>query len=253
MELFGVVNASPDSLNTDSVVDGTAEATARIRQVLAEGASGIDVGGQGSTGFATLAECQIEWERVQPALTAAIELCDDVSIDTFRLEVAEQALSAGATTLNAANGMQDDKFWALAAEHEAKVVVPFINGPDPFNLTHVIGDPIDRMLEYFEDRLRVADRFGLRDRCLIDPGTGFGPHGWDWAERFVYQKQVYGDLGRLRSLGLPLYIPFPWKDTADHRLLLDLVLAQRPEYGRAHYPATIIAAADRLEALNSLD
>lgn len=243
MRLFGVVNCSPDSLATDSIVRDGEEATARIRALLADGASGIDIGGQGSTRVSTLAPWQVEWDRVEPALAAAVASCDDVSIDTFRPEVASRALEAGANVLNAANGMQDEKFWALAAEHDATVVVPFMNGPDPHRLTHVEGDPIEAMLDYFDDRLRVADRFGLRERCLLDPGTGFGPHDWEWADRFEYQKVVYGGLDRLRVLGLPLYIPFPWKDTPDHRQLLDIVLAQRPECGRAHYPAVILAAA----------
>jgi dihydropteroate synthase len=155
------------------------------------------------------------------------------------VEVAQAAFEQGATLLNAANGMQDDAFWELAAEYEAGIVVPFINGPNPFELEHVVGDPIDRMLEYFEGRLAVADRYGVRDRCLIDPGTGFGPHGWKWEDRYHYQKQVYSDLDRLRSLRLPLYIPLPWRQTAQHEELLEIVLARRPEYGRAHYPAHI--------------
>lgn len=247
MRLFGVVNCSPDSLAADSIVRDAAQAETRIRALLADGASGIDIGGQGTTRVSTLAPWQVEWDRVEDALAVAVGLCDEVSIDTFRVEVASRAFEAGANVLNAANGMQDEKFWALAAEHEAKVVVPFLNGPDPHRLSYVEGDPIDAMLAYFEDRLRVADRFGLRDRCLLDPGTGFGPHDWEWADRFEYQKAVYGGLDRLRVLDLPLYIPFPWKDTPDHRQLLDIVLAQRPEYGRAHYPSVILAAAAELD------
>lgn len=247
MMIFGVVNCSPDSLNTDSFVGDEHEAVTRIEALLAEGADGIDIGGQGSTEIATLADWQTEWDRVAPAIVAATERVEDVSIDTWRIEVARAALDAGVTTLNAANGMQDDEFWSLAAEYGAKVVVPFINGPNPLELTHVVGDPIDRMLEYFADRLAVAEHHGVADRCLLDPGTGFGPHGWAWEDRFVYQKAVYSGLDRLRVLGRPLYIPLPWRETDQHAELLDIVMAKHPEYGRAHYPRRIREAECRAQ------
>lgn len=241
MMLFGVVNCSPDSLNTDSTVHDEAEARARIDSLIGDGAQGIDIGGQGSTEYATLADWETEWSRVETAIGLARERVGDVSIDSWRPEVVRRALEAGANVINAANGMQDDTFWELAAEFEAGVVVPFMNGPNPFELTHVVGDPIDAMLDYFTARLEQADRFGVRKRVLLDPGTGFGPDGWAWEDRYHYQKHVYSNLGRLRVLDLPLYIPLPWKRTAQHDELLEIVLAQRPDYGRAHYPSHIRA------------
>lgn len=248
MMIFGVVNCSPDSLNTDSfVADGT-QAAARIEALLADGADGIDIGGQGSTEISTLADWRTEWNRVKPALEAAVGRVSDISIDTWRVKVARKAFEAGATTLNAANGMQDDVFWEVAAEFDAAVVVPFMCGPNPHELQHVSGDPIDAMLDYFAERLATADRYGLRDRCLLDPGTGFGPHGWKWEDRYHYQKAVYTGLGRLRVLGLPLYIPLPWRETAQHDELLEIVLAQHPEYARAHYPAKVRAVERTIAA-----
>ena len=95
------------------------------------------------------------------------------------------------------------------------------------------------MLDFFESRLADADRFGLRSRCIVDPGTGFAPPNWPWDQRFEYQKVVYSSLDRLRVFDLPIYIALPWKETAQHDELLDIVVQQRPEYGRAHYPAKI--------------
>ena len=47
---------------------------------------------------------------------------------------------------------------------------------------------------------------------------------------------MYSHLDRLRVFDLPLYIPLPWKDTADHAELLEIIIAQRPEFGRSHDP-----------------
>ncbi len=248
MYLFGVLNCSPDSLHEPSIVRNLDEARARIDWLRSAGAEGLDVGGQGSTFAASVVDTETEWERLRDVLPLAVEAADMVSVDTFRPAVMRRAMELGVNVLNAADGMSSDEAWEIAAEFQPMVVVPFLNGPTPHALVHVVGDPLDAMCDFFEERLRLADRYGLRDRCLIDPGTGFGPHGWEWADRYLYQKQVYTQLDRLRVFGLPLYIPLPWKDTAQHAELLDIVVAQRPEYGRTHEPDRIRTAERRLHA-----
>jgi dihydropteroate synthase len=239
MFLYGVVNASPDSLNTDSIVTDAASAVSRARRLLAEGADGIDLGGQGSTDNATVVPWQAEWDRLADVVPALAELGVPLSVDTWRPEVARRALDAGATVINAADGMQSDAMWEVATEFDVPIVVPFLSGPNPRQMEHVRTDPVVTMLDFFEARLRDADRFGARDRCVLDPGTGFAPSDWPWEERFVYQREVYMRLDELRRFGLPIYIALPWKETAQHDELLDIVVRQRPEFGRVHYPAKV--------------
>ena len=241
MELFAVVNASPDSLNTDSIVTDAASALARARAMLAEGADGIDLGGQGSTDAATVVGWEAEWARLAEIVPALAVLGVPLSVDTWRPQVARRAIEAGATVLNAADGMQTDEMWAVAAEYEVPIVVPFLSGPNPREMAHVGADPVDTLVEFFEARLADADRFGLRRRCIIDPGTGFAPSNWAWEDRYVYQKIVYTNLSALRRWDLPLYIALPWKDTPQHWELMEIVLRQQPEYGRAHYPGKVRA------------
>lgn len=241
MFLFGVVNASPDSLNLDSIVDGPAAAVARATTLLQQGANGLDLGGQGSTDAATVVPWQAEWARLEDVVPALAELGVPLSVDTWRPEVARRALAAGATVLNAADGMQHDEMWQVVADFDVPVVVPFLSGPDPRNMAMVGGDPVQAILDFFDARLRQADRFGLRHRCILDPGTGFAPSNWPWEQRYVYQKQVYSNLAAMRRFELPIYIALPWKDTVQHHELLDIVARQRPEYGRAHYPTTVRA------------
>jgi dihydropteroate synthase len=246
MELFGVGNASPDSLHRDSVVTTPEEATARARRLVADGAVALDLGGQGTTYVSEEVAEEEEWARVAPLVPALAGLGVPVAIDTYRPSVARGALEAGATWLNAADGLQGDELARVAADAGCPVVVPFLNGPTPHALTPVdASDPMGVVLDWFDAALRRLDAFGLRPRCVLDPGTGFAPHDLPWEERFVFQKRVYSDLGRLRTFGLPLYIALPWRDTPQHAELLDLVLAQGPEYGRAHEPARILAAATR--------
>jgi dihydropteroate synthase len=246
MFLYGVVNASPDSLNLDSIATTPEQALARARQLLADGADGLDLGGQGSTDAAEVVPWEAEWERLRDLVPALATLGVPTSVDTWRPEVLRRALQAGATVINAADGMQSDEMWQVATEFDAPIVVPFLSGPNPRAMEMVHRDPVEAIVEFFDARLRDADRFGLRHRCVLDPGTGFAPPNWPWDERYLYQKRVYSNLESLRVFDLPLYIALPWKETVQHDELLEIVVKARPEFGRVHYPAKVRSFERRL-------
>lgn len=239
MELFAVLNASPDSLNTDSIVTDAASAVERARKMLAEGADALDLGGQGSTDAATVVGWETEWARLAPLIPDLAKLGVPLSVDTWRPQVARRAIEAGATVLNAADGMQTDAMWKVAADCEVPIVLPFLSGPNPREMKHVKADPVDTLIDFFDARLADADRFGLRHRCIIDPGTGFAPSNWAWDDRFRYQKIVYNNIDQLRRWDLPVYIALPWKDTPQHWELMEIVLRHQPDYGRVHYPGLV--------------
>jgi dihydropteroate synthase len=246
MQLFGVVNASPDSLHEGSVVHSVDQALARATVLLADGADAIDLGGQGSTDIAEVVDWTVEWQRIEAIVPALAALDVPLSVDTWRPDVARRALAAGATLLNAADGMQTDAMWDVVAEFDVAVVVPFLSGPDPRSMTLVERDPVDVIVDFFEARLAQADRYGLRHRCILDPGTGFAPPNWPWEQRYLYQKRVYTNLDALRRFDLPLYIALPWKQTPQHEELLEIVVRQQPEYGRAHHPDRVRSMQRRL-------
>lgn len=241
MQIFGVVNASPDSLADFSIATTADEAKTYASRLLAEGADHIDLGGQASHGGAAQISPAAEWEILAEPLAAIVDLGVTVSVDTWQVETARLAFDAGATVLNAADALQDAAMLEFAAERECQVVLPFMLGPDPRHLKHVEGDPVDVMVSWFDERLREMDRYGLRSRCYLDPGTGFAPAGWDWSERYEYQKKIYTGLDRLRAFGLPIYVPVPWKQTEDRMELMDIALRHDPEFARAHHPAQVRA------------
>ncbi|MEY3053821.1 MAG: dihydropteroate synthase [Ilumatobacteraceae bacterium] len=239
MFLYGVVNASGDSLNTDSIATTPQAATRRAEYLLDHGCQGIDLGGQGSTDNATVVSWEEEWSRLEAIVDALAALGVPLSIDSWKPEVTRRALEHGATVINAADGMQTDEMWQVAADFQVPIVLPFLSGPNPRQMELVRADPVQVMLDFFTEQLAVADRYGLRSLCILDPGTGFAPSNWPWEERFLYQKRVYSNLDALRVFDLPLYIALPWKETAQHDELLEIVLRQRPEYGRVHYPEKV--------------
>ena len=239
MFLYGVVNASGDSLNTDSIATTPEAATRRAEYLLDHGCQGIDLGGQGSTDNATVVPWEEEWQRLEAIVEALAGFGVPLSIDSWKPEVTRRALQRGATVINAADGMQTDEMWQVAADFRVPIVLPFLSGPNPREMDMVRADPVQVMLDFFAEQLTVADRYALRSLCILDPGTGFAPSNWPWEERYLYQKRVYSNLDALRTFGLPLYIALPWKETAQHDELLEIVLKQRPEYGRVHYPEKV--------------
>ncbi len=239
MEIFGVINASPDSLAEFSVATTAEDAKSYARKLLDEGADHIDLGGQASHGDAAMVTPEEEWAILEGPLRAIAELEVTISVDTWQVETARRAFDAGASVLNAADALQTTEMLEFAAERECDVVLPFMLGPDPRHLKHVEGDPVEVMVSWFDERLIEMERYGLRHRCYLDPGTGFAPAHWDWPDRAEYQRKIYSGLDRLRRFDLPIYVPVPWKQSPDRMELLDLALAHDIDFARAHYPAQV--------------
>ena len=247
MELFGIVHASRDSLPDFSVATTGEQARAYADKLIAEGADHIDLGGQASHGDAAMVSPEQEWSILEEPLKAIAELGVTISVDTWQVETARKAFDAGASVLNAADALQDPEMLEFAAERECPIVLPFMLGPDPRHLKHVDGDPVEVMVSWFDERLKQMNTYGIRQRCYLDPGTGFGPAHWDWETRAEYQRKIYSGLDRLRIFDLPIYVPVPWKQTEDRMELLDIALSHNIDFARSHYPAQV---RERHNALN---
>ena len=251
MKLHGVINASPDSLAGFSVATTVEGAVSRACVLLDGGCDGIDLGGAGSTQFADRVDVEVEWARLDGKVQALADLCRQrdaaLSVDSWQPEITSRALDCGATMINAADGLQNPAMVRLAAERDVPVVVPFVWGADPKASRHVIGDPVETICEWFRHSLARWTAAGIaRSRLILDPGTGFGPPDWEWADRYRYQKRVYENLDALREFGLPVYLPLPWKQTVQHDELLEICLRSGFDYGRCHRPDRVLEALARL-------
>ena len=248
-----MVNASPDSLADFSVATTVEGATARAAQLLDQGCVGIDLGGAGSTQFADRVDVEAEWQRLDGKVQALAALCGSrgaqLSVDSWQPEIMRRALDCGATMINAADGLQNPAMVRLAAERAVPVVAPFVWGADPKASRHVIGDPIEVICDWFGRSLSRWQSAGIdRGRLILDPGTGFGPPGWEWSDRYRYQKRVYENLEALSAFGLPIYLPLPWKRTEQHDELLEICIRAGFDYGRCHRPDRVREAMQRLGA-----
>lgn len=171
--IMGILNVTTDSFSDGGDYADIEKAVARAKEMAAEGADIIDIGGMSTRPGHEDISVELEMERVIPVIKRiSAELDTIISIDTYRYEVAEKALENGADIINDVWGLQYDKgeMAAVAAKHNAAVIVMHNQ-----NGTHYEKDIMVSMREFFEKSFKIAEENGLsKDKIVIDPGIGFG-------------------------------------------------------------------------------
>jgi dihydropteroate synthase len=208
--VMGIVNATPDSFS-DGDADATVEARVELAVSLADaGASIIDVGGQsGITGVPEVAVAE-EVDRVVPVVAGIHAARPDltISVDTYRPEVVDAVLDAGAAIVNDVSGLLYPEVASRCAAAGAGLVVmhtrarPKHKVLDPGLYEDVTADVVDVL----SDRLDLARSRGVADDAtIVDPGPDFAktPH---------QTVEVLRTIDRVRALGRPVLLALSRKD-----------------------------------------
>lgn len=206
--LMGIINLTPDSFSGDGLGSDVAAAVTLARQLEAEGADILDIGGESSRPGATPLPPREECGRVLPALRAVRETTElPISIDTYHAEVAEAALAAGADAVNDVWGLRRDAEMArVVARYGAWLVAMHNQRGREFH--DVIGD----IRAGFETSLAIAGDAGIDPaRIVLDPGFGFG-----WAPE--QNLEMIRRLGELAEFGHPLLVGASRKSTLGYIL-----------------------------------
>ncbi len=250
--VMGIINLTEDSFSGDSLLSTAADASGMIqfalqqaRQFLAAGVDILDVGGESTRPGSQPVSAEQELDRVVPVIQAlAAEQDSLISVDTYKAQVAEAALQAGAHILNDVWGFRADPDMAnVAARHRVPVILmhnrsSWVNAEVKERLGgHYIGMAYDNLLEDIRRELlesvAIAKTAGIPDeKIILDPGIGFG--------KTVEQNlELLDRLGEIRSLGYPVLLGPSRKSFIGYTL--DLPPDQRLE-GTA---ATIAIGIDR--------
>lgn len=172
--VMGILNVTPDSFSDGGKYLDPEQALARAREMEAEGADIIDIGGQSTRpGYEAVSPGE-EWERIREVLPAVLKHTGlAVSVDTFYPQVAEKALAAGAHIINDVTGFGEEMLRAEAGSGCGCIVMhPGDSGAMPEDGGR---DILREVRAFFENRLEAAERFGVSPRRLcFDPGVGFG-------------------------------------------------------------------------------
>ncbi|SMQ65487.1 Dihydropteroate synthase [Devosia lucknowensis] len=170
--VMGILNVTPDSFSDGGTHDHVDAALAHARQMLAEGADIIDIGGESTRPGAEPVPVQVELDRIMPVIDAlrAAGITAPISIDTMKPLVAHQALEAGADIVNDVNGLQGAP---EMAEIAAVMGAPIIAMHWDRSWT-ADTDPLPAMLAWYEATFAAGAAAGLDPaRIILDPGFGF--------------------------------------------------------------------------------
>ncbi len=252
MLVMGVVNVTPDSFSDGGRYSDTASAVAHGRQLLADGADILDIGGESTRPGATRPLVGEEIDRVVPVIEALAGEGVIVSVDTMRSEVAAAALQAGARMVNdVSGGLADSSILEVVAASEATYVAMHWRGHADrmadLATYDAPGGVVEAVRAELADRVTAIRAAGIpEERIVLDPGLGFakrGEHNWE----LLRGLETISDLGypllvgasRKSFLGALLAAhdgtprPVEEREVAGHALTL--LLAQRGVWGiRVH-------------------
>ncbi len=175
--VMGIVNVTPDSFYPGSRSFTDEEIVASARSIIAEGAEMIDVGGYSSRPGASDIPLSEEMSRVVRAVRLISEELPGavISVDTFRSQVAAEAISSGAHIINDISGGEaDGGMFGLVAEMNVPYIMMHMQGnPATMQLYPVYDDVVADILKWFGSRIVRLHSAGVKD-IIIDPGFGFG-------------------------------------------------------------------------------
>lgn len=226
--VMGVINVSSDSKNTHTVARSVDEALALADRYRRWGASVIDLGGQSSHLDNPTIAAADEISRVVPAIEALTAEGFAVAIDTWKPEVAEAAIDAGAVLVNDTGGLADADMRQLVARTAVAAVAVYIEGANP----HAVGEVEIRAdkAEHTAEQLRaLLDELAEANiqNVILDPGIALNYRG-DYEAYSRMQLEVIAGLSHLHLLGKPVLIPIPRKRDG-HRLAVYMGLALEHE------------------------
>ena len=176
--IMGILNVTPDSFSDGGRFDNPDAALERARQMIAEGAEIIDVGGESTRPGAAPVDQEEELRRSIPVVTRLRETWDGlISIDTTKAGVAAAALRAGADLVNDVTGLRGDVgMMKVCRESRAGVVVMHMQGePRTMQIDPRYDDVVEEVRAFFEERWTTLTESGLApEQLCFDPGIGFG-------------------------------------------------------------------------------
>lgn len=233
--VMGVINVSPDSKNTHTVARSVDEALAMADSYRRWGATLIDLGGQSSHLDNPTIAAADEISRVVPAIEALAAEGHPVAIDTWKPEVAEAAIDAGAVLVNDTGGLADSTMREVVASSNVAAVAVHVEGAHPHDVgeIEIRDDKAEHTADGFRALLHELAEFGIHN-VIVDPGIALNYRG-DYEAYSRMQLEVIAGSEHLHALGKPVLIPIPRKRDG-HRLAVytGIALEHRADIIRAH-------------------
>lgn len=228
---MGILNVTPDSFSDGGAYPSTDRALARALEMVEEGATLIDIGGESTRPGADRVDAAEQKRRIldvveQVSGTVPGEVL--VSVDTTLSEVARAALDAGAGMVNDVSAGRDDpEIFSLVAERGVPYCLMHMQGtPKTMQDDPQYSDVIKEVREFLAERAEAAQQAGVESRnIIVDPGIGFG-------KRTAHNLQLIAQLNKIVELGYPVLL-----GTSRKRFMGEIFGASDPGQ---RVPATVV-------------
>ena len=199
--IMGIVNVTPDSFSDGGQFFNTTAALNHAMQLLDDGATILDIGGESTRPDAPDVSLEDELQRVIPIIKAIREQSDCIiSIDTSKAEVMRQAIEAGADIVNDVRALQEDDALAVVAQYpDVAVCLMHMQGqPRSMQNDPHYDDLASEINDFFNQRIAACETAGIKQSQLIlDPGFGFG-------KTLKHNYQILAQFNDYAQFDLPL-------------------------------------------------
>ncbi|PKH80413.1 dihydropteroate synthase [Psychrobacter sp. 4Bb] len=200
--IMGILNVTPDSFSDGGQFNAVDKAVAHCQQMINEGATIIDIGGESTRPNAQTVATDDEIQRVVPVVRAIRQHCGDaiwLSIDTSSPEVMQAAFDEGADIWNDVRALKRTGAPELAAKLDIPVMLMHMRGePTTMNNLAQYDNVIDEVRTELLDRINEVVSIGVKQsNIIIDPGFGF-------AKNYEHHCALLSQLSSLQALGLPM-------------------------------------------------
>ncbi len=202
--VMGIVNVTPDSFSDGMQHYGAEQAIAHGLQLIKEGADILDIGGESTRPGAEPVSVEEELRRVIPVIKGLKDCGVPLSIDTFKPEVMQAALEAGADLINDIYALQQPGALEVVANHPncGVCIMHMVGEPKTMQLSppDYNGDVTRSVVDFLAQRVEVMQSLGIApERIMLDPGFGFG--------KTVQQNyQLLANLSALKVLNKPILV-----------------------------------------------
>ncbi|KKL07583.1 hypothetical protein LCGC14_2584580, partial [marine sediment metagenome] len=239
--IMGILNLSPESPVSQSTVS-VKKAKERAYELVNQGATIIDVGGNSSSSKAREISITEEKERVIPVIESLIEEEFIVSIDSWTPEVVLESAKIGIQLINDINGLENPKMIKIAKDYNLQVSIMHMKGKPKkhYEVVQSYENISFNINDWLMERTNDLLKNGLtRDQIIIDPGFGFG-------KGMENNLQILKDLHIFRKIGYPLLVSASRKS-----FIAEAIGLGKVQQGEGLYEATL--AIQVIAALNEVN
>ena len=201
-KIMGVLNVTPDSFYDGGIYSSEKKILKQVEKMVLDGADIIDVGGYSSKPGATPITVEEEEKRVIPIIKLIYKTFKEriISVDTFRSEISEKSINAGASIINDISGGDlDNNIYKIAGKYKTPYIIMHMRG----NPSNMQNNPVYKNINYeiikdLSKKIELAQSNGVGD-IIIDPGFGFG-------KTIEHNYQILNNLKLYKILDKPILI-----------------------------------------------